>query len=65
MRVFATARLGKSLSQLEAKGIEVLPLEVTSAESIAALKAKITKRSGRKLNMLFSNAGMSMLFPQL
>lgn len=61
MRVFATARSTKSLSQLEAKGIEVLPLEVTSAESIATLKAEVSKRSGGKLDMLFNNAGMSWL----
>jgi 1-acylglycerone phosphate reductase len=62
MRVFATARSTKSLSQLEAEGIEVLPLEVTSAESIATLKAEVSKRSGGKLDMLFNNAGMSGLF---
>lgn len=61
MRVFATARSTKSLSQLEAKGIEILPLDVTSAESIAALKAEITKRTGGKLDILFNNAGTSML----
>jgi 1-acylglycerone phosphate reductase len=69
MRVFATARSTKSLSQLEAKGIEVLPLEVTSAESIATLKTEISKRSGGKLDMLFNNAGMSglslLIYPQL
>lgn len=61
MRVFATARSTKSLSQLEEKGIEILPLDVTSAESIAALKAEITKRTGGKLDILFNNAGTSML----
>ncbi|KAH8594217.1 hypothetical protein B0O99DRAFT_595553 [Bisporella sp. PMI_857] len=65
MRVFATARSTKSLPQLEAKGIEVLPLEVTSAESIAALKAEIMKRSGGKLNMLFNNAGMMYEAPAI
>ncbi|KFY79903.1 hypothetical protein V499_01161 [Pseudogymnoascus sp. VKM F-103] len=57
MRVFATARSTNSLSQLEAKGIEILPLDVTSVESIAALKAEITKRTGGKLDILFNNAG--------
>lgn len=65
MRVFATARSTKSLSQLEAKGIETLPLDVTSAESIAALKAEITKRTGGKLDILFNNAGTSMLTSSL
>lgn len=65
MRVFATARSTKSLSQLEVKGIEILPLEVTSAESISALKAEVSKRTGGKLDMLFNNAGISMLSPPL
>ena len=59
MRVFATARSTKSLAQLEAKGIEVLPLEVTSAESIVSLKAEVARRTGGKLDMLFINAGTS------
>ena len=65
MRVFATARSINSLSQLEAKGIEIFPLDVTSAESIAALKAEIMKRTGGKLDMLFNNAGTSMLTSSL
>ncbi|KAJ8103354.1 hypothetical protein POJ06DRAFT_247338 [Lipomyces tetrasporus] len=65
MRVFATARSTKSLSQLEAKGIEILPLDVTSAESTAALKAEITKRTGGKLDMLFNNAGMMYEAPAI
>lgn len=65
MRVFATARSTKSLSRLEAKGIEILPLDVTSVESIAALKAEITKRTGGKLDILFNNAGTSMLTSSL
>jgi 1-acylglycerone phosphate reductase len=63
MHVFATARSTSSLVQLEAKGIEVLPLEVTSAESIVALKAEVAKRTGGKLDMLFNNAGISACFP--
>ncbi|KAI8934475.1 hypothetical protein NX059_008177 [Plenodomus lindquistii] len=57
-RVFATARSVNSLEGLQEKGIEVLPLEVTSAESIANLKAEIISRTGGKLDMLFNNAGM-------
>jgi 1-acylglycerone phosphate reductase len=59
MRVFATARSLKSLEGLEEKGIEALTLDVTSSESIAALKAEIGKRTGGKLDMLFNNAGTS------
>ncbi|KAL6229491.1 hypothetical protein BDW75DRAFT_97547 [Aspergillus navahoensis] len=58
LRVFATARSTKSLSSLEEKGIETFLLDVTSAESIQALKEEIVKRTGGKLDMLFNNAGM-------
>lgn len=57
LQVYATARSTKQLVDLESKGIEVFPLDVTSAESIAALKAEILKRTGGKLDMLFNNAG--------
>ncbi|OAL43079.1 NAD(P)-binding protein [Pyrenochaeta sp. DS3sAY3a] len=57
LHVFATARSTKQLVDLESKGIEVFPLDVTSTESIAALKAEISKRTGGKLDMLFNNAG--------
>ncbi|KAG4430222.1 hypothetical protein IFR05_014293 [Cadophora sp. M221] len=65
MRVFATARSTKSLSQLEAKGIETLALDVTSADSIAALKAEITKRTRGKLDMLFNNASITYTAPAI
>jgi 1-acylglycerone phosphate reductase len=58
-RVFATARSLKSITNLEEKGVETLILDVTSRESIAALKTEISKRTGGKLDMLFNNAGMS------
>ncbi|CAG8902702.1 unnamed protein product [Penicillium egyptiacum] len=57
--------VNQSLSQLEAKGIEVLPLDVTSAESIATLQAEISKRSGGKLDMLLNNAGMMYEAPAI
>ncbi|KAF4218942.1 hypothetical protein CNMCM5878_004155 [Aspergillus fumigatiaffinis] len=57
LRVFATARSSKSLSSLEGKGIETFELDVTSEESIRALKAEIAKRTGGKLDILFNNAG--------
>ncbi|KAF1932588.1 NAD(P)-binding protein [Didymella exigua CBS 183.55] len=58
MRVFATARSLGSLAGLEDKGIETLMLDVTSADSIAALKVDVAARTGGKLDMLFNNAGM-------
>jgi NAD(P)-dependent dehydrogenase (short-subunit alcohol dehydrogenase family) len=60
LRVFATARSTKSLSSLEEKGIETFPLDVTSEDSIQALKDEIATRTGGKLDLLFNNAGMSM-----
>ncbi|KAK7416698.1 hypothetical protein QQX98_005024 [Neonectria punicea] len=64
LRVFATARSTKSLATLEAKGIEVLPLDVTKSESIAALKSEISKRTDGKLDMLF-NAGSMYEMPAI
>lgn len=58
-RVFATARSTKSLASLEAKGIEILTLDVTQPESISLLKTEISKRTGGTLDILFNNAGMS------
>ncbi|KAM0234093.1 hypothetical protein ACHAP5_010153 [Fusarium lateritium] len=64
-RVFATARSLKSITNLAEKGIETLTLDVTSRESIAALKAEISKRTGGKLDMLFNNAGIMYEAPAL
>lgn len=58
-RVFATARSTKSLASLEAKGIDILTLDVTQPESISLLKTEISKRTGGTLDILFNNAGMS------
>ncbi|KAL2811228.1 hypothetical protein BJX63DRAFT_399473 [Aspergillus granulosus] len=65
LRVFATARSTKSLSDLEKKGIETFPLDVTSVESIRALKDDISKLTGGKLDMLFNNAGMMYEAPAI
>lgn len=56
-RVFATARSLKSLTGLQEKGIEILTLDVTNSDSIAALKSEIAKRTGGSLDILFNNAG--------
>jgi 1-acylglycerone phosphate reductase len=47
------------LPRLGEKDIEILTLDVTRAESIAALKTKIGNRTGGRLDMLFNNAGSS------
>ncbi|KAH7042783.1 hypothetical protein B0J12DRAFT_761356 [Macrophomina phaseolina] len=65
LRVFATARSTKSLTKLEAKGIETLPLDVTKRESILALRDEIEKRTGGKLDILFNNAGMMYEAPAI
>ena len=57
-RVFATARSLKSISNLSAAGIEVFTLDVTSEESIEALKAEITSLTNGKLDVLYNNAGV-------
>lgn len=62
-RVFATARSQKTLGNLRDKGIETLVLDVTSAESISALVAEITTRTGGSLDILFNNAGSRKLLP--
>ena len=64
-RVFATARKTESIADLAALGIETLPLEATSAESIAALKAEVSSRTGGKLDFLVNNAGRSYTVPAL
>ena len=64
--VFATARHEKALSVLESlEGIEALPLEVTSPESISQLKEYITKRNGGSLDYLVNNAGRNYTIPAL
>ncbi|EMR64544.1 putative short-chain dehydrogenases protein [Eutypa lata UCREL1] len=64
-RVFATARSTKSLASLEAKGIEILTLDVTQPESISLLKAEISKRTRGTLDILFNNAGMMYESPAI
>lgn len=59
MQVFATARSLQSLQGLAEKGVELFTLDVTSEESILALKSQIENRTGGKLSMLFNNAGSS------
>ncbi|RKK85979.1 hypothetical protein BFJ68_g17193 [Fusarium oxysporum] len=56
-RVFATARSLKTLSNLTAKGIETLTLDVTKPESIESLRAEIATRTGGTLDILFNNSG--------
>lgn len=66
LRVFATARNADSLSDLSDLGIEALSLEVTSKESIEALKETIDERTeGAGLDLLVNNAGRNYTVPAL
>ncbi len=59
LKVFATARSISSLERLSEQGITTLTLDVTSLESINAVKKEIEKRNAGKLDILFNNAGLS------
>ncbi|QIW97622.1 hypothetical protein AMS68_003140 [Peltaster fructicola] len=63
--VFATARKTSSIDDLSKLGIETLALEVTSKESIDALKEEIISRTGGKLDILVNNAGRNYTVPAL
>lgn len=66
LHVFATARNEKALADLTAlEGIEALPLEVTSPESILELKNHIVERTGGSLDYLVNNAGRNYTVPAL
>ncbi|KAF4998966.1 hypothetical protein FGRMN_2765 [Fusarium graminum] len=65
LRVFATARSLHTLTNLEAKGIETLVLDVTDPESITNLRDEIQKRTNGKLDILMNNAGTMYEAPAL
>jgi NADP-dependent 3-hydroxy acid dehydrogenase YdfG len=58
VRVFATARDLSKIQHLKSIGLEILPLDVTSEESIQDAVKYIQKETGGKLNYLVNNAGM-------
>ena len=60
--MFATARSLKTMSNLSAAGIEVFTLDVTSQESIDALKVEITSLTHDKLDVLYNNAGVCKFY---
>lgn len=64
-RVFATARRVDTVAELAALGIETLPLEVTSQDSIDALKKEVLVRTGGRLDMLINNAGRNYTVPAI
>ncbi len=68
MRVFATGRRADRLEELageaRAFALEVLPLDVTDATSIAAARAEILSRTGgHGVDVLINNAGYAEMGP--
>ncbi|RMZ91119.1 hypothetical protein DV736_g1646, partial [Chaetothyriales sp. CBS 134916] len=65
-RVFATARRVATLQPLQDVGIECIPFDVTSSESLNATFETVSKLVGnRGLDMLINNAGVSYPVPAL
>ncbi|MGR4068719.1 SDR family NAD(P)-dependent oxidoreductase [Halomonas sp. LR3S48] len=56
-RVFATARHREDLDRLRREGLEAVPLELASSESISACVRQVLERTGGRLDALFNNAG--------
>ncbi len=62
--VYATARDPAKVGSLAGKAdIEVLALDVTSAESIAACLAQVRRKTGGRLDVLANNAGTAAFSP--
>lgn len=54
-RVFATVRKPEDLAALEAGGLEALILDYTRQDTIDALVAEVTRRTGGRIHALFNN----------
>ncbi|KAI8626387.1 putative short-chain dehydrogenase/reductase [Xylariaceae sp. FL1651] len=64
--VFATLRnTSKAASLVGVNSVEVLELEVTSRESIAACAAEVDRRTNGSLDILINNAGADFVVPFL
>ena len=61
-RVFATARKPESLEDARSSQLDVLPLDVTSQDSIARAVSTVIDRAGR-IDLLINNAGISAVGP--
>lgn len=62
--VFTTARNPAKVGSLAGEdGIEVLPLDVTSLDSISSCLAHVSKRTDGKLDILVNNAGSVVFGP--
>ncbi|KAI1116346.1 hypothetical protein F5Y14DRAFT_459422 [Nemania sp. NC0429] len=63
--VFATSLPGEQLTELEGLGVECFPVDVTSTDSVKALKDHFTKHQGENLDVLINCAGMNYVMPAL
>ncbi|TID12875.1 NAD(P)-binding protein [Venturia nashicola] len=63
LQVLATARTKEKISDLKAKGITTLALDVDSVESIAELKKDVERITSGKLDYLVNNAGRNYTVP--
>lgn len=57
-RVFGT---GRHPSETQRNGVQLLPLEVTSNESVAACVAEVKRRTNEQLDVLINNVGTGIL----
>ncbi|OAP58697.1 hypothetical protein AYL99_07787 [Fonsecaea erecta] len=64
-RVFATARTLSKMSALQIMGIETLPLDVLSEESIRSCVDQVSSLTGGSLDVLVNNAGAGFNMPVL
>ncbi|KAF2971904.1 hypothetical protein GQX73_g1746 [Xylaria multiplex] len=65
-QVYATVRTpSKAASLVGVSGVEVLELEVTSTESIAACATEVDRCTGGTLDVLINNAGADFVVPFL
>ncbi|KAF3070856.1 NADPH-dependent 1-acyldihydroxyacetone phosphate reductase [Daldinia childiae] len=66
LHVFATARSVSKMSSLGSlPHVTLLPLDVTSSESLAAAAAAVSAETSGKLDFLVNNAGQQIIMPLL
>lgn len=61
--MFGGARRPGEMADLEAMGVHVFKLDVTSDESVKSMHDAVTELADGKLDYLFNNAGVSCMFP--
>jgi NAD(P)-dependent dehydrogenase (short-subunit alcohol dehydrogenase family) len=59
-RVFATCRAAEDCARLVAEGLESFPLDLASAESVAAGTAEALARAGGRIDALFNNGAFAI-----